>query len=127
MNLQTADRSLVADKDMLANALFDVPNAEGGVARAGDGGGTVGHFEAADGRSVAAQHVYRFAVEGWWSASRKISIDIKEQPYPVAIFQTLTSRSQPPETSVSPQGTMAQTPITWPCRHLRWRPSGSKM
>ena len=62
MDLKTADRSLVTDEDMLADALFDVPNAEGSVAGAGDGSGTVGHFEAANGRGVTAQHMYRFAV-----------------------------------------------------------------
>ena len=42
------------------------------------------------------------------------------------MFQTRTSRSQPPVTRLSSQGTMAHTPITWPWRHLRCLPSVSK-
>jgi len=41
---------------------------------------------------------------------------------PVAMFQTRTSRSQPPLTSMSSHGTIAQTPITWPLSVFWWSP-----
>lgn len=45
--------------------------------------------------------------------------------YPVAMFQTLTSRSQPPLTKISPHGTIVHTPITWPCSVFWFSPLAS--
>lgn len=51
----------MADEDVLADALADVPDAEGGVAGAGDGEVGAGHLQTPDGAGVAAEHVLRHA------------------------------------------------------------------
>lgn len=93
-------------------ALLDIPDTEGSVARTRNSGGRVGHLQTSDCGSMTTQHVKGLSIE---DGQRYVCIkQTKLATYPVAMFQTRTSLSQPPDTKVSPQGTIAHTPITWP-------------
>ena len=62
VDLDAANTRLMAGEDKFAGTGAKIPHAEGGIAGAGNGNGLAGHFEAADGRGVAAHAVDRVAV-----------------------------------------------------------------
>lgn len=60
VNLQTTYARLVTDQHVLADALFDVPDAEGGIPGTRDCGFVVTHLEASNGRCVTTEDVFAF-------------------------------------------------------------------
>lgn len=111
VDLKTPNAGQMAYKHILAEPCLDVPDSQGGVSRTRNGSVCIRHLQASDSRSMTAQRMSALAVI---MLVLSLAHSIIHSTYPVAISQTLTSRSQPPLTSVSPQGTIAHTPMTWP-------------
>jgi len=61
MNLQATHARLMTDQHILADALFDVPNAKSGIPGTGDCGLVVTHLKASDGRRMTTEDVLAFA------------------------------------------------------------------
>lgn len=59
--LKTAHASLMADEDMLAEALFDIPDPQSSITRAGYCRCAVRHLQAPHRGCVATEYVKRFA------------------------------------------------------------------
>ena len=117
-DLETSHARLMADEYISTHARPYVPDPERRIARTRNGGVLICHFQTSDGRCVTSQGVktrattYQHLPKG----KDKGVEDFKSfGTYAVLRSHTLTSRSQPPLTRVSSHGTIAQTPITWPC------------
>ena len=61
MDFQASYASLVSDENVFTQALFDIPDTKGGVPGTRYRRGSIGHFEAANCRGMAAEHVDAFA------------------------------------------------------------------